>query len=94
MRLTGDRLRLSRSAGAVNPIRLMVYLSVIFGGVLLLWLRSQGNVQPLFLPTPTATRSSQTYADEAEAHFSAGALDRAIEAYSNAVAVDPQNAEY
>ncbi len=93
MRLTGDRLKLSRSAAAVNPIRLVVYLSLIFGGVLLLWLRGQGDVQPLFLPTPTATRSSQTYAEEAAAHFSAGALDRAIEAYSNAVTVDPQNAE-
>ena len=31
MRLTGDRLKLSRSAGAVNPIRLVIYLSLIFG---------------------------------------------------------------
>ncbi|MFA9490624.1 MAG: tetratricopeptide repeat protein, partial [Anaerolineales bacterium] len=93
MRLTGERLRLSDSRGRSNPWRILALLALIGVGVLLLWLRDRGQVQPLFLATPTATRSATTYHQEAQAHFIAGDLDKAISAYGNAVEVDPQNAD-
>jgi len=66
---------------------------LIAGGFLLVRAQRQGNVQPLFSATPTATRTGASYADEAEVHFFAGDLESSIEAYKNAVRVDPENAE-
>jgi tetratricopeptide (TPR) repeat protein len=93
MRLTGEKLRLSSNGGGRNPWRILVLVVLITAGVFTLWMRDRGRVQPLFLPTPTPTRSAATYIQEAEAHFSAGDLDRAIEAYRNAVLVDPSDPE-
>ena len=93
MRLTGERLRLSDSRGRSNPWRVLALLALIGIGVLLLWMRDRGQVQPLFLATPTATRSADNYHQEAQAHFIAGDLDRAIGAYGKAVEVDPQSAD-
>lgn len=91
MRLTGDRLELSKDRNRNNPTRIFVLLLLIGAGLLLLRAQRTGQVQPLFLPTPTATRNALSYHDEAEAHFTAGALDRAIQAYGAAVQVDPDN---
>lgn len=91
MRLTGDRLELSRDRKRSNPVRIAILLFVIGVGLLLLRAQRTGQVQPLFLATPTATRNARSYWEEAEAHFTAGAIDRAIEAYEEAVRVEPQN---
>jgi tetratricopeptide (TPR) repeat protein len=48
-------------------------------------LQETGQVQPLFLATPTATRTSQSFAEEAETQFSAGNLRSAVIAYQSAV---------
>jgi tetratricopeptide (TPR) repeat protein len=91
MRLTGKRLELSKDRNRSNPVRIIILLVMIGAGVLLLRAERSGQVQPLFLPTPTATRNALSYRDEAEAHFIAGALDRAIQAYEESVRVDPEN---
>lgn len=52
-----------------------------------------GRAQPLFLPTPIATRNAYSYSLEAKAHFSAGNLGSATDAYQDAVQLDPENAE-
>ncbi len=93
MRLTGDRLELSRDRKRLNPARIMILLVLIGAGLLILRAQQSGQVQPLFLPTPTATRNASSYRDEAQTHFTAGALDRAIQAYEEAVRVDPDNVE-
>jgi tetratricopeptide (TPR) repeat protein len=92
MRLTGDRLRLSRDGRPSNPWRLVALSVLITMGVLLLWLYETGRVQPLFLPTYTPTRTALSYAEEGTTYFSAGDLRGAIEAYQNAVQVDPGDA--
>jgi len=63
--------------------------------LLVLVLRSigQGSITPLFLPTATPMRTLASHAEEAETYFIAGDLDRAIEAYQQAIALDPANAE-
>ncbi|MDF1499074.1 MAG: tetratricopeptide repeat protein [Anaerolineales bacterium] len=93
MRLTGDRLELSRDRNRLNPARILILLVLIGAGILIIWGERTGQVQPFFQPTPTATRNALSYRDEAQAHFTAGALDRAIKAYEEAVRVDPENEE-
>ncbi len=93
MRLTGERLKLIRDRGRSNPWRVLALLLLIAGGFLLVRAERQGDVQPLFSATPIATRTGASYADEAKAHFFAGALESSIEAYKEAVRVDPENAD-
>lgn len=88
MQLRGEHLRLSGGSGP-NPWRLGFLLALIAVGVLILRLEDTGQVQPLFLATPTATRTSNSHADEAEALISAGNLRGAITAYQNAVQTEP-----
>lgn len=92
MNLRGENLRLSSHRGP-NWWRIGFLLAAIAIGVLVLRLQDTGQVQPLFQPTATATRTANSFADEAEAHLSAGDLGRAVTAYQNAVQVEPNNAE-
>ena len=93
MRLTGERLHMGGERRANNPWRILLLLSIIGGGVLLtraVWVTK--SVQPLFLATPTATRTSASHAEEGRTQFSAGRLQAAIDAYQSAAAVSPQEA--
>ena len=66
---------------------------MILGGVWLIRKVDQGEVKPLFLPTPTPTRYADSYSMEGDAYFTAGDMDAAIEAYKEAVRIAPNNAE-
>ncbi len=92
MRLTGERLRLSRGRG-LRLGRIAFYGTLIAVGLALVWLRDTGQVQPLFLPTPTPTRSALSHAQEGLAHFSTGDLAKAIVSYQRAVELDPNDVE-
>ena len=46
---------------------------------------------PLFVPTPTVTRSPESFVNEAEQYFAQGKLSQAITSYENAIASDPNN---
>jgi len=46
---------------------------------------------PLFMPTPTPTRSPQAFMQEAAAYFQEGKLAEAAEAYQQAILSDPGN---
>lgn len=52
-----------------------------------------GQITPLLSPTPTPTRTLNSYALEGETHFKAGNLEKAIVAFKNAVKVDPNDVE-
>jgi tetratricopeptide (TPR) repeat protein len=72
-----------------------LYVVLIFGGLYLNSLIVPGGpIQPLSVPTPTATRSPQSYSEEAEKQFSAGQLAQAIEAYERAIEQDPKRIDY
>lgn len=47
----------------------------------------------MFLPTPTPTRTLDSFAGEAAVYFGAGDLDKSIAAYQQAVQLDPGNAQ-
>lgn len=91
MQLRGEQLRLSGERGP-NPWRVGFLLALIAIGLLLIRLRETGEVQPLFLATPTATRTANSFAEEAVTQVSAGNLRQAVNAYQNAVQVNPQEA--
>ena len=76
-----------------NIYRLFFLIVMILGGVWLIRQVDQGDLKPLFLPTPTPTRTSDSYALEGDSQFTAGQLDAAITAYREAVNIDPNNAE-
>lgn len=88
MRLTGERMPFGRK---VSPWRALVLLILIGSGITLAWSVDTHRVQPLFLPEPTPTRTTLSYADEGSSQFSAGNLDAAIQAYKNAAAQSPQD---
>ncbi len=91
MRLTGEGLTLSARGRRTNLWRVLVLLALIGGGIWLTRLVEAGQVEPLFLPTPTSTRPAASFYDEAQVHFSAGDLGKAIEAYQAAAALRPDD---
>jgi len=99
--LTGKKPTFSQKGPRSKPFRVLFLLALIAGGI---WLVQEigskpGNlIKPLFLPTPTATRTANSYLKEAQAFVNAGKIDDpsetdAIDAYRKALAIDPQNAQ-
>jgi tetratricopeptide (TPR) repeat protein len=82
-----------------NPYRILVWIGLILGAVALLLQLRRGAIKPLFMPTPTPTRTSLSYTMEAQAYFAAGKLDDpatdqdALGTYELATQVDPTNAQ-
>ncbi|MBN1453326.1 MAG: tetratricopeptide repeat protein [Anaerolineales bacterium] len=76
-----------------NIYRLFFLVVMILGGVWFIRQMEQGEVKPLFLPTPIPTRMAESYVMEGDAQFTAGDMDAAILAYQEALQVDPNNAE-
>ena len=92
MQLKGDRMPFAGESRS-RPVRVVLLLALIAGGILLTRLVEAGRVKPLLLPTATPTRTAFSFQEEGEAHFSAGNLDKAIQAYQQAVREEPGNAE-
>ncbi len=73
--------------------RLFFLVVLILGGIWLIRGVDQGEIERPFTATATPTRSVDSYAQEGDAQFIAGNLDKAIAAYREAVRVDPTNAQ-
>lgn len=70
-------------------------IALLLAVIALLWYVNQVVVPatpPLFIPTPTPTRSPEAYLTEGEELYNAGKTNLAIEAYKSAIDVDPSNA--
>lgn len=76
-----------------NPYRIAVMLAILLVMLLILRNLNSGNITPLFLPTSTPTRTIDSFAEEGQTYFVAGDLEKAMEAYQQAVALDPANVE-
>jgi tetratricopeptide (TPR) repeat protein len=74
-----------------NPIRMLFWGLLIVGGLSIVRSIDAGQIQPLFVPTPTATRSATSYREEGTAFFAAGNLEEAIGAYEDALAGSPDD---
>ena len=73
--------------------RMFLWVVMLLGGIWMLQQMDKGAIKPLFLPTPTPTRTTESYVLEGDANFTAGKLDAAIAAYREALRVDPGNAQ-
>jgi tetratricopeptide (TPR) repeat protein len=103
--IVGKRPNFRPAKSTFNIYRIMIWLGLILAGLWLLRGVETGQVQPLFNPTPTATRTAGSHILEAQAYFQAGKLDDpdpalpappnpdAIDTYKKALEIDPTNAQ-
>lgn len=83
--------RLSFRNRSPVPYRLLIWATLIVAALWVFVQVDRGEIEPLFQPTPTATRSISSYIQEGQAFFEAGNLDAAVQAYEDAIAVEPEN---
>lgn len=88
MRVKPRRRLFHQNNSPNNPFRMLFWALLIMVGLSILRGIGSGDVQPLFLPTPTSTRTVASYREEGAAFFEAGNLDQAILAYQDALNVD------
>jgi tetratricopeptide (TPR) repeat protein len=79
-----------RSRNNVYRVFLLVFL-VTSAGLVTRGLLT-GDIRSPLAPTPTPTRTANSFALEGDSHFTAGRLEDAITAYQQAVEFDPANA--
>ena len=82
-----------RSRFRSNPYIILVLLALVVGSIFLLKSIETRQIVSPFEPTPTPTRTANSYALEGETYFQAGNLPAAITAYQRAIEVDPTNVE-
>jgi tetratricopeptide (TPR) repeat protein len=75
-----------------NLYRLFALAIFILAGAWIITRLTKGEIRNPFDPTPTSTRTINSWVMEGEASFNAGDLPAAITAYQEAVQVDPNNA--
>jgi tetratricopeptide (TPR) repeat protein len=90
MYLSGSKWNTRRKRPPLNLWRILLLLGLI-GGAVYVERFLVPSVPPLFVPTPTPTRSPATFALEAETLFQAGRLDQAAESYRLAIGASPQD---
>jgi len=93
MYLQGKEPTFRKSKHKSNPYRILVLLVLIVFFLTVLTEIAKGEMQPLFLPTPTPTRTTGSYVIEGETHFAAGNLDAAIKAFEKATQLNPDDPE-
>lgn len=82
---------------SANTTIWLVLLILIFLGIWVLISLQQGQIVSPLMPTPTPTRTLDSYIQQAETYFAAGKLDDpltrqdAITTYRKALELDPQN---
>jgi len=74
-----------------SPRRILVLLILIGTGVFVIINQNQLRQDLTPPPTPTATRTARSYVVEAESVFEAGDVPATIDAYIQAVSLEPQN---
>ncbi len=86
------RGRLFTQRSESNAYRMFFFaLLTLFGLWLIVGINS-GTVSPIAQVTPTPTRTAGSFQAEGQAHFVAGKLDAAIQAYRDGLLLDPNNA--
>jgi tetratricopeptide (TPR) repeat protein len=91
MYLRGSKMSMTRRRRRPsNPIWVFTLLVLIAAA----WYFNKAVVPTLpamFEPTPTATRSPESFINEAEAFYQAGKLKQAIDSYKQAILANPKN---
>jgi tetratricopeptide (TPR) repeat protein len=76
-----------------NLYRLFILVLIIMAGIWVVFRLNSGEIHNPFDPTPTSTRTINSWVLQGEASFFAGDLPAAISAYLEATKVDPNNSE-
>ena len=66
---------------------------MILAGLFVIRGLNVGQIAPMMVTTPTPPRSLNSYALEGQTHFQAGNLEKAIEAYRSAIAINPEDTD-
>ena len=77
--------------GSSNPYFIMAILLVVVALIAVVRAFAQGEIWPPFIPTPTPTRTVNSFITEGETHFQAGNLAKAIESFNKALVLEPNN---
>lgn len=93
MYLSGSKWNMRKKRRRSRPLRVFVLLILIVG-LVYLWQIYVPTVPPLFVATPTVTRSPASFVLEAESLFQAGRLSQAEQAYQQAIQVEPREVEF
>lgn len=80
-----------RSRAGFRPYLILLLLALVIGSFFLLKSVQTRQIVSPFEPTPTPTRTANSFAMEGETYFQAGNLPAAITAYQKAIEVDPAN---
>lgn len=81
---------MSRRKKRANPLRIVV-LAALVAGALYINQVVVPATPPLFIPTPTPTRSPESFITDAQGLIQSGKINQAIETYKEAVKADPRN---
>lgn len=76
-----------------SPYLIAFLIALIIFMLIILRDQDEGSITPLLMATPTATRTVDSYVQEAEVHFVAGDLTKTLEAFQRAAEVDPSNVD-
>ncbi|MBP7227599.1 MAG: hypothetical protein KA988_00685 [Longilinea sp.] len=81
-----------RTRAHSNPYRVLLLLFILLGFLFIYREWDNGVIVSPLDPTPTPTRTLDSYALEAATHFQAGNLNKAISAYQFAASLQPNDA--
>jgi tetratricopeptide (TPR) repeat protein len=91
MYLKGSKWTMLKRRKRPSPWRI-IFLLILVAGALYFNQVIVPATPPLFIPTPTATRSPESFVSEAENLLEQGKISLAIDAYYDAIQADPRNA--
>ena len=77
--------------GTSNPYFIMGILLIVVVLIAVVRAFAQGEIWPPFIPTPTPTRTINSFVIEGDTHFKAGNLDKAIQSYEQAIELEPHD---
>ena len=89
MYLREDNLKFRDQSNRGAPFRLLAWATLSVFGLWLVFQIQANNIEPLFLPTPTPTRTAFSWSSEGKTLFESGDLDGSISAYREALVLEP-----
>ena len=90
MYLRGNKWTMTRRTRRVSWWRIILLVGLI-GGAFYVNQVVVPATPPLFIPTPTATRSPESFVNQAEEAYASGKINQAIKDYKEAIYSDPGN---
>lgn len=89
----GKRKIFSNPDRKTKPAWIFLLLVLIMAGLYIVRGLDTGQIQPLLQVTITPTRTFNSFASEGQVHFLAGNLEKAVQAYKNAIEISPEDTD-